>query len=104
MLLIVGLVKEMTIVCNLNGFIYRILNNPNLGGDNSKGHGMVLALHLEKSIKSSRGFIDVFNSSPSPTELFNCLKPIRKELKVNNKNLLNYQIIKSEYIHRNHQK
>ena len=56
-------------------------DNPTAGGVAS-GHGMVLALHLMKLLKSSRKFTDLMTRHYDPLKGINCLRPIHMQLQV----------------------
>jgi len=53
------------------------------GGGDSRGHGMVLALHMMKLLKSSRKFTELLTTKyDSICRGLNCLQPFHEQLDV----------------------
>ena len=53
-----------------------------MGEENTLRHGMVLALHLIKLLKSSRKFVDLMTKKYDSLRDICCLKPIHDQLQV----------------------
>lgn len=62
---------------------YRLLDDTETGGGDTQGHGMVLALHLLKQLKSSHKFSELLTKKyESIYSFLHCLQPIHKQLTV----------------------
>lgn len=59
----------------------RILNSPAKGDVMTQGHGMVLAMHLMKLLKSSRKFVDLMTNKFNHLKSIHCLRSIHQKLK-----------------------
>lgn len=59
-----------------------ILNTLDISGGVEKCHGLVLAMHLMKLLKSSRKFIDLMSKNFQHMSNIDCLQQIHTELKV----------------------
>ena len=66
----------------VNTFPHSILDNSDKGGEIAMDHGMVLALHLIKLLKSSQKFVDLMTKKYDSLRVINCLKPIHCRLQV----------------------
>ena len=63
--------------------INRLFSDANTGGGSVGGHGMVVALHLLKKLKSSRKFIDLMTTKfEILCKEIKCLRPIHEKLQV----------------------
>lgn len=73
-----------TLVCNVHVLhVYRLLNDDELGGGSAGGHALVTALHLFKTLKSSRKFRNtVVNHYRITYCEVECLKPFYEQLRV----------------------
>ena len=59
---------------------YRLLGDVETGGGDTQGHGMVLALHLLKQLKSSHRFSELLTEKyESICHWLNCLQPFHKQ-------------------------
>ena len=59
---------------------YRLLDDVETGGGDTQGHGMVLALHLLKQLKSSHKFSELLTEKyESICHWLNCLQPFHKQ-------------------------
>ena len=71
--------KVVNILDNLN----RLMDDVSTGGGRDGGHGMVVALHLYKLLKSSRKFTDLFvKKDVGVITKVNCLEPFNTQLEV----------------------
>ena len=61
---------------------HSVLDNPAMGEEITLGHGMVLALHLIKLLKSLRKFVDLMTKKYDSLQDIGCLKPIHDQLQV----------------------
>ena len=62
---------------------YRLLDDVETGGADTRGHGMVLALHLLKQLKSSHKFSELLTEKyESICHWLNCLQPFHKQFAV----------------------
>ena len=60
---------------------YRLLDSAETGGGDTQGHGMVLALHMMKQLKSSQKFSELLTIKyDSICRWLHCLKPVREQL------------------------
>ena len=63
--------------------INRLFSDASTGGDSVGGHGMVVALHLLKKLKSSRKFIELMTTKfEILCKEIRCLRPIHEKLQV----------------------
>ena len=63
--------------------INRLFSDASTGGDKVGGHGMVVALHLLKKLKSSRKFIELMTTKfEILCKEIKCLRPIHEKLQV----------------------
>ena len=70
----------MIYVC---GDIYRLLDDVEMGGGDTQGHGMVLALHMLMQLKSSQKLSELLTKKyDSICRWLHCLQPIHKQLTV----------------------
>ena len=61
----------------------RLLDDVETGGGNTQGHGMVLALHMVKRLKSSRKFSEVLTKKyDSICRGLHCLQTFHEQLTV----------------------
>ena len=75
-----GTVFIVDYVC---GDVYRLLDDVEMGGGDTQGHGKVLALHMLKQLKSSQKFSELLTEQyDSICRWLNCLEPIHKQLTV----------------------
>ena len=64
-------------------YLLRLLNNDTMGGGANGGHAMVVALHLYKSLKSSRKFTEQMTTNFDVTiKGVECLTPFKTQLQV----------------------
>ena len=62
---------------------YRLLDDTKTGGGDTQGHGMVLALHMVKQLKSFQKFSELLSKKYESIYCFlHCLKPIHEQLTV----------------------
>ena len=62
---------------------YRLLDDVETGGGDTKGHGMVLALHMVKQLKSSQKFSELLTKHFDYTyNSLHCLQPFHEEFAV----------------------
>ena len=61
---------------------HSILNDSAMEEEMTLRHGMVLALHLIKLLKSSRKFVDLMTEKYDSLRDIDCLKPIHCQLQV----------------------
>ena len=70
-------------VLSIGDDLNRLMDDASTGGGKDGGHGMVIALHLYKLLKSSRRFTDLFvKKYDSVIRGINCLEPFYEQLKV----------------------
>ena len=70
-------------VVSIGDELNKLMDDPTTGGGAGGGHGMVVALHLFKLLKSSRKFTDLFlKKYESVIRGIKCLEPFYEQLKV----------------------
>ena len=73
-----SLLQVSPVLADLNA----LLNDEESGGGSARGHGMVLALHIMKLLKSSRRFTDLLTKKfDAICSGINCLQPVHMQLK-----------------------
>jgi len=60
----------------------RLLDDVETGGGDIQGHGMVLALHLVKHLKSYRKFSELLTKKYAICDWLHCLRPFHKQITV----------------------
>ena len=65
----------------LVSFLFSVLENPDIGATSAHRHGMVLAMHLIKLLKSSRRFVDLITKEVDDLKCITCLGSVRQKLK-----------------------
>ena len=68
---------------NFFSLLNRLLDDVKMGGGNMQGHGMVLALHMVKQLKSYRKFSELMTKKyDSLCRWLHCLKPFHEQIDV----------------------
>ncbi len=81
-------------VVNIINELNRLMDDKITGGGPEGGHGMVVALHLFKLLKSSRKFTDLFKKKyDSVLKGINCLEPFYWLLQVCNTCIFTRQVV-----------
>ncbi len=76
-------VGKFSDVQNVIKELNKLMDDETMGGGPEGGHGMVVALHLFKLLKSSRKFTDLFKKNYDIVlKGINCLEPFHWQLKV----------------------